>query len=63
MTSTVMDSVNLVSKIKYCELTITRHNGEFKQIDLTLKANNPEQLQIMAKMLRYANKIAQNQKK
>jgi|TARA_R100001530_G_scaffold22966_2_gene18876 putative lipoic acid-binding regulatory protein len=40
-----------------------RHDGEFKQIDLTIKANNPEQLQIMAKMLRYANKIAQNPKK
>ena len=63
MTSTVMDIVNLVSKIKYCELTMKRHDGEFKQIDLTLKANNPEQLQIMAKMLRYANKISQNQKK
>ena len=40
-----------------------RHDGEFKQIDLTIKANNSEQLQIMAKMLRYANKIAQNPKK
>ena len=33
------------------------------QENITLKANNPEQLQIMSKMLRYANKIAQNQKK
>ena len=63
MISTVMDIVNLVSKIKFCELTMKRHDGEFKQIDLTIKANNPEQLQIMAKMLRYANKIAQNPKK
>ena len=63
MTTSVMDIVNLTSRMKYCELTIKRHDGEFKQIDLTIKANNPEQLQIMAKMLRYANKIAQNPKK
>ena len=63
MTGSVIDIVNLVSKIKLCELTMKRHDGEFKQIDLTIKANNPEQLQIMAKMLRYANKIAQNPKK
>jgi putative lipoic acid-binding regulatory protein len=42
---------------------IKRHEGEFKQIDLTIKAKNLEQLQIMAKMLRYANKIDQNDKK
>ena len=63
MTTSVMDIVNLTSRMKYCELTIKRHDGEFKQIDLTIKANNPEQLQIMAKMLRYANKIEQNPKK
>ena len=63
MTTSVMDIVNLTSRMKYCELTIKRHDGEFKQIDLTLKANNLDQLEIMAKMLRYANKIEQNPKK
>jgi|TARA_R100001086_G_scaffold224329_1_gene142295 putative lipoic acid-binding regulatory protein len=63
MTTSVMDIVNLVSKIKYCDLMIKRHEGEFTQIDLTIKAKNLEQLQIMAKMLRYANKIDQNDKK